>query len=40
MALISTDSVKAFLPHNVADGMIKETQSLSTIARLFGREPI
>lgn len=37
MALINTEGVKAFLPRNVADGMIKETQSLSTVARLSGR---
>ncbi|AZR06369.1 phage major capsid protein [Trueperella pyogenes] len=40
MALINTEGVKAFLPRKVADGMIKETQSLSTVARLSGREPM
>ncbi|MGV9196721.1 phage major capsid protein [Arcanobacterium canis] len=40
MALINSSGVKMFLPHNIADGLIKDTQSLSTIAKLSGAKPM
>lgn len=40
MAIFSTAEAKVLLPRNIADGMIKETRSLSTVAKLSGREPM
>lgn len=39
MALINTDTTKVLLPRNIADGVIKDTISESTVAKLSGREP-
>ncbi|WP_216395526.1 phage major capsid protein [Arcanobacterium phocae] len=37
--LITTETSKVLLPRNIADGLVKETRSLSTVARLSGAEP-
>ena len=39
MAVFSSSDAKVLMPRNIADGMIKETRTLSTVARLSGREP-
>lgn len=40
MAVISTETTKALMPRTIADGMIKKTQTLSTVAQLSQREPM
>ena len=39
MAVFGTNETKVMLPRNIADGMIKETRTLSTVAKLSAREP-
>jgi hypothetical protein len=39
MAVFGTTETKVMLPRNIADGMIQETRTLSTIAKLSAREP-
>lgn len=39
MAVFGTNEAKVLMPRNIADGMIKEAKSLSTIARLSQSEP-
>ena len=39
MAVFGTAEAKVLLPRNIADGMIKGTQSTSTVAKLSAREP-
>lgn len=39
MAVFGTNETKVMLPRNIADGMIQETRTLSTIAKLSAREP-
>jgi hypothetical protein len=39
MAVFGTNEAKVLLPRNIADGMIQESRSLSTVAALSGREP-
>lgn len=40
MAVFSTADAKVLMPRTIADGMVKESKSLSTVARLSGREPM
>lgn len=39
MAVFGTSDSKVLLPRNIADGMVKKTQSTSTVAKLSGQEP-
>ena len=39
MAVFTTEDAKVLLPHDVADGMIAEARSTSTVAQLSAREP-
>ncbi|WP_347031729.1 phage major capsid protein [Brevibacterium paucivorans] len=39
MAIFSTKEAKVLMPRNIADGMIKETRTESTVAQLSNREP-
>lgn len=39
MAVFGTAEAKVLMPRNIADGMIKETRTTSTVAKLSGREP-
>lgn len=39
MAVFGTEDAKVLLPRNIAEGMITEARSLSTVAKLSGREP-
>lgn len=39
MAVFGTAEAKVLLPRNIADGMIKEARTLSTVAKLSGAEP-
>ena len=39
MAVFGTTDAKVLLPRNIADGMITESRTLSTIAKLSGSEP-
>lgn len=39
MAVFGTNEAKVLMPRNLADGMIKGSKSLSTVAKLSGREP-
>lgn len=39
MAVFGTTDAKVLLPRNIADGMIVESRTLSTIAKLSGSEP-
>lgn len=39
MAVFSSTDAKVLMPRNIADGMVKETKSTSTIAQLSGRSP-
>lgn len=39
MAVFGTTDAKVLLPRNIADGMITESRTLSTIAKLSGAEP-
>lgn len=39
MAVFGTAEAKVLLPRNIADGMITETRTTSTVAKLSGREP-
>lgn len=39
MAVFGTAEAKVLLPRNIADGMIQESRTLSTVAALSGREP-
>lgn len=39
MAVFGTQQAKVLMPRNIADGMIKATKTLSTIAKLSAREP-
>lgn len=39
MAVFSTTDAKVLLPRNIADGMITESRTLSTVAKLSGSEP-
>ena len=39
MAVFSTNDSKVLMPRNIADGMITQARSLSTIAQLSGQEP-
>jgi len=40
MAVFGTTDAKVLMPRNIADGMVKETQTGSTVAALSGREPM
>lgn len=40
MAVFTTADAKVLLPRNIADGMITQARSLSTVAKLSGREPM
>lgn len=40
MAVFGTAEAKVLMPRNIADGMIKQSKSLSTVARLSAREPM
>lgn len=40
MAVFGTADAKVLMPRNIADGMVKETQTGSTVAALSGREPM
>ena len=40
MAVFGTADAKVLMPRNIADGMIKQSKSLSTVARLSNREPM
>lgn len=39
MAVFGTADAKVLMPRNIADGMITQTRSTSTVAKLSGREP-
>lgn len=39
MAVFGTTDAKVLMPRNIADGMIQESRTLSTIAKLSGSEP-
>ena len=39
MAVFGTTEAKVLMPRNIADGMIQESRTLSTIAKLSGSEP-
>lgn len=39
MAVFSSEDTKVLLPRNIADGMISEARTASTVAQLSGREP-
>ena len=39
MAVFGTAETKVLLPRNIADGMIQESRTLSTVAKLSAREP-
>lgn len=39
MAVFGTNEAQVLLPRNIADGMITEARSTSTVAQLSGREP-
>lgn len=39
MAVFGSTDAKVLLPRSISDGMVKETQSTSTVARLSGRRP-
>lgn len=39
MSIFSTDDAKVLLPRNIADGMVEEARTESTVAKLAGREP-
>ena len=39
MAVFSSADAKVLLPRNIADGMIQQARSLSTVAKLSGAEP-
>lgn len=39
MAVFTTTDAKVLLPREIADGMIQETRTLSTVAKLSGSEP-
>lgn len=39
MAVFGTTDAKVLLPRNIADGMITESRTLSTVAKLSGSEP-
>lgn len=39
MAVFGTAEAKVLLPRNIADGMIQEARTLSTVAKLSGAEP-
>lgn len=38
--LFSTEDIKVLMPREIADGMITQTRTLSTVARLSAREPM
>jgi len=40
MAVFGTADAKVLMPRNIADGMITQARSLSTVARLSAREPM
>ena len=40
MAIFSTNEAKALLPREIAEGMITQARSLSTVAQLSNREPM
>lgn len=40
MSVFSTTDAKVLMPRNIADGMVTEARTLSTIAQLSGREPM
>jgi len=40
MAVFGTNDAKVLMPRNIADGMIKASKTLSTVARLSPREPM
>src|SRR5690625_6184908 len=39
MAVFGTKEAKVLMPRNIADGMITEARTTSTVAQLSGREP-
>src|SRR5699024_12833593 len=39
MAVFGTNEARVLMPRNIADGMITETRTSSTVAQLSGREP-
>src|SRR5690625_7263068 len=39
MAVFGTSDAKVLMPRNIADGMITEARTSSTVAQLSGREP-
>ena len=39
MAVFSTNDAKVLLPRNIADGMIQQARTLSTVAKLSNQEP-
>ncbi|WFR66632.1 major capsid protein [Curtobacterium flaccumfaciens] len=39
MAVFGTNDAKVLMPRNIADGMVKASKTLSTVARLSPREP-
>jgi len=40
MAVFGTAEAKVLMPRTIADGMVKQSKSLSTVARLSNREPM
>lgn len=40
MTLFTSEDAKVLMPRNIADGMITQARSLSTVAKLSGREPM
>lgn len=40
MAVFGTSDAKVLMPRNIADGMIKQSRTTSTVARLSNREPM
>ena len=39
MAVFGTNEAQVLMPRNIADGMITEARTTSTVAALSGREP-
>lgn len=40
MAVMDTNTLKGFLPRNIADGIVKDVTSMSTVAKLSGQMPM
>ena len=40
MAIFNSTNAQVLMPREIADGMVKKTQSLSTVAKLSGSEPM